>query len=57
MQLRYQNSLSPFLDLLDAQLSLNHSRVRLAAAENQYLTAVFRFLYQSGVLLKTMKIK
>ncbi len=57
VQLRYQNSLSPFLDLLDAQLSLNHSRVRLAAAENQYLTAVFRFLYQSGVLLKTMKIK
>jgi outer membrane protein TolC len=57
VQLRYQNSLSPFLDLLDAQVSLDHSRSLLVSAKNQYLTALYRFFYQTGNLLKIITLK
>jgi outer membrane protein len=56
VKVRFNNSLSPLVDLLDAQLSLNQARANLVATENEYRTAIANLAYQSGTLLKDLKI-
>lgn len=57
VKVRYENSLSPLIDLLDAQVSLDHARASLAARENEYRTAVANLGYASGTILKDLKIE
>jgi outer membrane protein TolC len=47
---RYENSLSPIVDLLDVQLSVDRARADVAARENEYRLAVLRIAYESGTI-------
>ena len=54
---RYENSLSPLVDLLDAQLVLDNARANLVAKENEYRTAVATLLFESGTILSDLKLE
>jgi outer membrane protein TolC len=53
---RYENSLSPFYDLLDSQLNLDRARADLAARRNGYLVALARLSFESGTILEDLGI-
>ncbi len=53
---RYENSLSPFYDLLDSQLNLDRARAELAARRNGYLIALARLSFESGTILEDLGI-
>ncbi|NTU41867.1 MAG: TolC family protein [Nitrospirales bacterium] len=57
VRVRYENSLSPIVDLLDAQLTLDNSRAGLVARENDYRLSVLNLEYESGTLLKGLGIE
>ncbi len=57
VQKRYENSLSPFVDLLDAQLNLDRTRANLAARKNEYLTSIAKLSFESGTILKDFEIE
>lgn len=57
VRVRYGNSLSPLVDLLDAQVSLDHARATAVAKENEYRLAVVRLSYESGTILKDLRIE
>ena len=54
---RYENSLSPVVDLLDVQVNLNRARADHAARENEYRLAVVSLSYESGTILKDLGIE
>ncbi len=54
---RYENSLSPIVDLLDVQLNLNHARTAAVAQENAYRLAVISLEYESGTIMKDLNIE
>lgn len=53
---RYENSLSPFVDLLDAQLNLDRARANLAARKNEHSISVARLSFESGTILEDLGI-
>lgn len=55
VKVRYENSLSPIVDLFDAQVNLDHARANLTARENEYRIAIVSLGYESGTLLKDLK--
>lgn len=55
VRIRYENSLSPLVDLLDAQISLDQARAGYAARKNEYRIAVANLAYASGTILKDLK--
>ncbi|MBI5467609.1 MAG: TolC family protein [Deltaproteobacteria bacterium] len=57
VKLRYENSLSPVIDLLDAQLSLDNARANLTARKNDSLTAIANLSYESGTIFEDLDIK
>ncbi|HEX8948073.1 MAG TPA: TolC family protein [Dissulfurispiraceae bacterium] len=57
VRVRYENSLSPIIDLLDAQISLDNARASLVARENEYRTAAVKLSYESGTILKDLKLE
>jgi outer membrane protein len=54
---RYTNSLSPLVDLLDVQLSVETARAGLAAKENDYQLAVMRLHYETGTILQALGVE
>ncbi len=54
---RYANSLSPLVDLLDSQVSLDHARANAIARENDRRLAVVKLAYESGTILKDLEIE
>jgi outer membrane protein len=56
VQMRYQNSFSPIVDLLDAQVVLDRARVGLIARENEYRVAVLNLGWESGTIFKDLGI-
>jgi outer membrane protein len=54
---RFENSLSPLIDLLDVQLNVDHSRANVVARENEYRLALIRLSYESGTILEDLGIK
>jgi len=54
---RYENSLSPIVDLLDVQLNLNRARADAIARENDYKLAIINLSYESGTIMKDMEIE
>lgn len=54
---RYENSLSPIVDLLDAQVSLDHARAGSVAKENEFKIAIAKLMYESGTILRDLKIE
>ena len=57
VKVRYENSLSPLVDLLDVQLSLNQARTGVVATENEYRIAIANLGFQSGSLLQDLKVE
>ncbi len=53
---RYENSLSPMVDLLDAQVSVDHARANSIAKENEYRLAIVRLAYESGTILEDLGV-
>jgi len=54
---RYQNSLSPMVDLLDAQTNLDHQRAIYIARTNDRRLALANLSFQSGLLLRDLAIE
>lgn len=57
VKVRYENALSPIVDLMDAQVNLDHARANLVAKENEYRIAAANLSYESGTILKDLKIE
>lgn len=57
VKIRYENALSPIVDLMDAQVNLDHARANLVAKENEYRIAVVNLSYESGTILRDLKIE
>jgi len=56
VQLRYENSLSPMIDLLDAQLSLDNARAGYTARKNDAQSAIANLCYESGTIFADLDI-
>lgn len=56
VNLRYENSLSPLVDLLDSQISLDQSRANLVARQNEQQLAILSLSYESGIILDDLHI-
>ncbi len=54
---RFENSLSPIVDLLDVQLNVDHTRANVVVKENEYRVAIIRLAYESGTILDDLKVK
>jgi outer membrane protein len=52
VRVRYENSLSNVVDLLDAQSALDAARADRAGKKNDYLVAVSELRYRSGTILE-----
>jgi outer membrane protein TolC len=57
VKVRYENSLSPIVDLLDAQVSCDHAAASLVARENDYKLAIASLCLASGTILKELGIE
>ena len=57
VKIRYENSFSPLVDLMDAQVSLDQARTNLVVKENEYRVAVANLCYESGTILKDLNIE
>lgn len=53
---RFENSLSPLVDLLDAQLNLDKARATLVVREKEYALSKFVLSYESGTILEELGI-
>jgi outer membrane protein len=54
---RFENSLSPIVDLLDVQLNVDRTRANVLVKENEYLVAAIRLSYESGTILNDLDVK
>jgi len=54
---RYESALSPIVDLLDTQVSLDHARANAVASQNEYRRAVIAVAYESGTILQELGIE
>ena len=54
VNLRYENSLSPMVDLLDSQVSLDRSRATLVERQNEQQLAILTLSYESGMILNDL---
>lgn len=57
VQLRYENSLSPLIDLLDAQVALDHARAVVVARYNEHELAKAALSYESGTILHDLQVE
>lgn len=57
VQKRYENSLSPFYDLLDAQVNLDRARANLVAKKNEYLISIAKLSFDSGTILQDIGVE
>ena len=55
-KVRYENGFSPLADLLSAQYSLEQARAGLVERENAYKMALLTLIFESGTILKDLKI-
>ncbi len=54
---RYENALSPMVDLLDVQTNLDAARANLVEKQGMYLTAIAHLGFQSGTILKDLGLE
>lgn len=57
VRLRYENALSPMVDLMDAQLSLDNARAGRLMRKNEYSAALLSLSFESGAILKDLNIE
>jgi outer membrane protein TolC len=56
VRLRYENSLSPLVDLLDAQVSLDRARTNLLVRKKEQQLATLKLYFESGIILQELGI-
>ncbi|MBU4262878.1 MAG: TolC family protein [Proteobacteria bacterium] len=56
VQVRYENLLSPLIDLLDAQVALDHARAMVVARENDHELVKATLSYESGTILHDLQV-
>lgn len=54
---RWENSLSPMVDLLDAQINLDKARADVVKTTNDYKVALISLSFESGILFKDLGIE
>ena len=54
---RWESSLSPMVDLLDAQINLDKARADVVKTNNDYKIALIGLSYESGILFKDLGIE
>lgn len=54
---RYENGLSNFVDLLDAQINLDKARANVVKTHNDYKSALINLNFESGILVKELNIE
>ncbi|MFN3478816.1 MAG: TolC family protein [Thermodesulfovibrionales bacterium] len=57
VRIRYENGLSPVVDLLDAQMNVDHARANLVAMENNFKISAINLSYEAGILLSDLNIE
>lgn len=57
VRIRYENGLSPIVDLLDAQMNVDHARANLVAMENNFKISAINLSYEAGTLLRDLNIE
>ena len=57
VRLRYENSLSPLVDLLDAQVSLDQARTNLLLREKEQQLATLKLCFESGIILQELGVE
>ena len=53
---RWENSLSPFVDLMDAQTNLDRTRANVVKSQNDYKAALINLSFESGLIFKDLGI-
>ena len=56
VRVRYENSLSPLVDLLDAQVSLDQARTNVLVREKEQQLAALNLCFQSGIILQELGV-
>jgi outer membrane protein TolC len=56
VRIRYENGLSPIVDLLDAQLNVDQARANLVNMESNYRMAAIDLSFEAGTILRDMDI-
>ena len=57
VRIRYENSLSPLVDLLDAQVSLDQARTNKLVREKEQQLATLKLCFESGIIMQEMGIE
>lgn len=57
VKVRYEGSLSPIVDMLDAQVALDHTAAGLVARENEYKLAIANLCFASGTIIKDLNLE
>ncbi|MFA6989009.1 MAG: TolC family protein [Candidatus Gastranaerophilaceae bacterium] len=53
---RWESSLSPFVDLMDAQTNLDRARANVIKSKNNYKSALITLSFESGIITKELAI-
>ena len=57
VSIRYENSLSPLVDLLDAQVSLDQARTNVLVREKEQQLATLKLFFDSGTILQELGLE
>ena len=57
VRIRYENSLSPLVDLLDAQMSLDQARTSVLMREKEQQLATLMLCFESGIILQELGVQ
>jgi outer membrane protein TolC len=57
VRLRYENSLSPLVDLLDAQVSLDQARTNVLVRQKEQQLATLKLCFESGIILQELGVE
>ena len=57
VRLRYENTLSPLVDLLDAQVSLDQARTNTLVREKEQQLATLKLCFESGIILQELGVE
>ena len=57
VKVRYDGSLSPIVDLLDAQVSFDRARANRVARENEYKLAIAALSFAGGTILQDLQVE
>ena len=57
VRVRYENALSPLVDLLDAQVSLDGARTNVLVREKEQQLAALKLCFESGIILQELGVE